>query len=306
MDKEPKLLFVWHSQEKIKTISLNRKTLTWIGVSIVASVFLLIFISIISMSNLIYKSRFALIRKNNSQLVSTIYDFRGRIQEMEKEVNALVEKDKALRTYANIPSIDRDIRTLGIGGKVQNRPSEMDQLLPTDSIKISNLESDLDKLSRVLKFEKLSYETIYQAFKHRTDQIQATPSIRPVQIGYITDGFGYRKDPFTSRRQFHYGVDISAPNGTSVFATADGVVEYAGPFGTYGRVIRIDHGYGYTTLYAHLSRMTVNPGQVVKRGQKIGEVGTSGRSTGPHLHYEVCQYKIYKNPLDYYFTGYSR
>ncbi|PIS30658.1 MAG: hypothetical protein COT43_01400 [Candidatus Marinimicrobia bacterium CG08_land_8_20_14_0_20_45_22] len=306
MDKEPKLLFVWHSHEKVRIISLNQKTLTWIGVSVVASVLLFIFISIISMSNLIYKSKFALIRKNNSQLVSTIYDFRGRIQEMEKEVNALVEKDKALRTYADIPSIDKDIRKLGIGGKVQNRPSEMDQLLPTDSIKISNLESDIDKLSRILKFEKLSYETIYQAFKHRTEQIQATPSIRPVSIGYITDGFGYRKDPFTGKRHFHYGIDISAPIGTSVFATADGIIEFAGPFGGFGQVVRIDHGYGYTTLYAHLSRMSVNPGQVVKRGQKIGEIGSTGRSTGPHLHYEVHQYKIYKNPLDYYFTDYSR
>lgn len=238
--------------------------------------------------------------------MATLYDFKDRIQQMEKEVNTLVEKDKALRTYVDIPAIDKDIRMLGIGGKLIDRPNEMDQLIPTDSIKVSELESDLDRLGRLLKFEKLSYETIYQAFKQRTDQIQSTPSIRPVSAGYITDGFGYRKDPFTGRREFHYGVDVSCPSGTAVYTTADGVVEFTGPFGTYGRVVRIDHGYGYSTLYAHLSRMLVNPGDVVKRGQKIGEVGSTGRSTGPHLHYEVCQFKIYKDPLDYYFTGYIR
>ena len=122
----------------------------------------------------------------------------------------------------------------------------------------------------------------------------------------VNDGFGYRRDPFTGRREFHYGLDITTPTGTPVFVTADGVVGKSGYQGGYGYVVEVDHGYGYSTLYAHLSKILVRSGEAVKRGQKIGEVGTTGRTTGPHLHYEVKQFNINKNPLDFFFSGYIR
>ncbi|MFH1212968.1 MAG: M23 family metallopeptidase [Candidatus Neomarinimicrobiota bacterium] len=258
------------------------------------------------LSNLVYQSKLTRLRKNNNRLVSTFYDIGNRVQKMESEISVLVEKDKALRTYVDLPAIDQDIRQLGIGGRLMPKSSELDELLPGTEIKVSELANDLDRLAREVKFERLSYETIYDAFKNRSDQILSTPSIRPIYTGYINDSFGYRRDPFTGRREFHYGVDITAPTGTPIFSTADGVVGDAGYHGGYGNVVEINHGFGYSTLYAHLSRINVRPGDAIRRGQKVGEVGVTGRTTGPHLHYEVKQFNINKNPLDFFFSGYIR
>jgi murein DD-endopeptidase MepM/ murein hydrolase activator NlpD len=125
-----------------------------------------------------------------------------------------------------------------------------------------------------------------------------TPSIWPVK-GPITAGFGQRMDPFTGEGAFHSGIDIGAPSGTKVVAAADGILFLAGPDSGYGTEVLIDHGYGITTKYGHLSRTYAVVGQEVKRGQVIGAVGTTGRSTGPHLHYEVRIYETAVNPAKY-------
>ncbi|HRS90669.1 MAG TPA: M23 family metallopeptidase [Candidatus Marinimicrobia bacterium] len=306
MKKAPKLLFVVNTRKRVHSISLSWGKL----IAVVAGgVFLLIFVIILGanlFSNLVYQSKLTRLKKNNNRLVSTFYDLNNRIQKMESDISMLVEKDKALRTYGDLPVIDQDIRRLGVGGRLMPKSDELDQLLPESDIKVSELVNNLDRLAREIKFERISYETIYDAFKNRSDQIQSTPSIRPVYTGFINDGFGYRRDPFTGRREFHYGLDITTPTGTPVFVTADGVVGKSGYQGGYGYVVEVNHGYGYSTLYAHLSKILVRSGDAVKRGQKIGEVGTTGRTTGPHLHYEVKQFNINKNPLDFFFSGYIR
>jgi murein DD-endopeptidase MepM/ murein hydrolase activator NlpD len=160
----------------------------------------------------------------------------------------------------------------------------------------------MSQFERDIELEKLSYEEIYEAVKNHNDLIQATPSIIPIEGGWISSNFGYRKDPFTHKTQYHDGIDISANRGTPVYAAADGVIRncyYNG--GGYGRMITIDHGFGFTTVYAHLNKYVVKKGQQVKRGQKIGEVGSTGRSTGPHLHYEVQKFGVPKNPKNYFF-----
>ncbi len=124
------------------------------------------------------------------------------------------------------------------------------------------------------------------------------PSIWPVQ-GQITAGFGQRLDPLSGEGAFHHGLDISAPQGTRVDAAADGIVFYTGPEAGYGNTILVDHGYGITTKYSHLSKISVVVGQEVKRGQVIGAVGMTGKTTGPHLHYEVHVYETPVNPARY-------
>jgi len=304
MMKRQMFLFTLPNRKNFKTILLTRKKLIWITISITLVFSILLFISINYLSEVVYQSKLARIKKGNNRLMSTIYDLKSRMQLMESDLNVLLEKDQALRTYIDIPAIDKDVRKLGIGGGVLIKASEVDKLIPDDNIKMSELSNDLDRLARVLKLERVSYESIYDAFKHRSDQIQSTPSIRPVNTGYITDGFGYRRDPFNGKRRFHYGIDISSPSGTPVYATADGMVRSCNSSVSYGKIVKLDHGFGYSTVYAHLSRILVKPGEVVKRGQKIAEVGCTGRSTAPHLHYEVQQFGIRKNPLDYFFTGY--
>jgi len=138
--------------------------------------------------------------------------------------------------------------------------------------------------------EKADYWTRVLRDKIRDKQVilSCTPSMRPVQ-GTTTYGFRWRRDPFTGQRTFHAALDISARRGTPVVAPADGVVTSTGWRTGYGKVIEINHGYGITTRYAHLHRMEVAPGDIVRRGEPIGQVGSTGRSTGPHLHYEVLE-----------------
>jgi len=141
------------------------------------------------------------------------------------------------------------------------------------------------------------------ALESQNRKFSSTPSIAPV-VGLITDGYGRRKDPITGRQAFHRGLDLSGRTGTPIIAPADGVVVYASRSGGLGKMVRISHGFGYTTVYAHLNRILVEPGQDVRRGQQIGELGSTGRSTGPHLHYEVYVDGKSVNPLYYILDAY--
>jgi murein DD-endopeptidase MepM/ murein hydrolase activator NlpD len=142
-----------------------------------------------------------------------------------------------------------------------------------------------------------------QFYEDQSVLLASTPSIWPVR-GYLSAGFGNRIDPFTNQRDFHTGLDISAPVGTKVQAPADGVVISAGQKGAYGNSIIIDHGFGVVTRYGHLSGFNVKPGQRVKRGDVIGFVGDTGRSTAPHLHYEVWVRDQAQNPIHYILEEY--
>ena len=134
--------------------------------------------------------------------------------------------------------------------------------------------------------------------------LQAIPAIQPVNnndLTRIASGYGYRTDPFTKAKKFHYGMDFTAPKGTPVYATGDGVVKRVDSRSSgYGKHIRIDHGYGYTSLYAHLYKYNVKKWQKVKRGDLIGYVGNTGRSVAPHLHYEIIKDGKKINPINFY------
>jgi len=136
------------------------------------------------------------------------------------------------------------------------------------------------------------------AYEKQATYLASTPSILPVR-GLYGNGYGWRKDPFTGERDFHQGLDIVAAPGTRVLAPADGIVTMAGPTGGYGNFIVISHGYGMVTHYGHLQGMRVRPGQRVRRGDVIGNVGSTGRSTGPHLHYEVVMHQRTVDPTRY-------
>lgn len=140
-----------------------------------------------------------------------------------------------------------------------------------------------------------SFDRLGQAWDHRLTVLASTPSLRPVG-GYFSDGFGWRQDPIDGSREFHKGVDIVAPPGTPVRAAADGLVTSAGRMAGYGSMVQLSHGFGMSTRYGHLSRVLVGPGQRVKRGDVIGLVGSTGRSTGPHLHYEVFRAGVQVDP----------
>jgi len=299
-----KLLFLKNDTSGIKEFEITRRKLL-IGALIV----LLIgsgftFLTVNVLTNVMYRTKINYVKQNNKRLVHLLDNLQNRLNTLEASVGNLEEQDQAIRTYADLPEMDQDIRKLGIGGTRYDKTTELDYLVPQGEPKASDMLFDVDQLERKLKLEKLSYEKLYDAIKFNKDFIKSTPSIRPINIGYFTDGFGYRRDPFTGRRRFHYGLDISAPRGTKIHATADGVVRYAKRNGGYGLVVAIDHGHGYETLFGHMSKMLVKPGEKVKRGDVIGQVGNTGRSTGSHVHYEVHVHGQPVNPLNYFFSGY--
>ena len=200
-----------------------------------------------------------------------------------------------------MPEIDIDIRKLGTGGHVLQSNILSDNLAPVINEELIALELDIENISRYVNLELDSYRSIYKKVKEDLSRISKIPSIRPVKGGFLNSSFGYRKDPIDNEMRFHQGQDITVKSGTPVYAPADGIVKRAYYAGGFGNHIKLDHGNGYTTLFAHLSKIKVKHGQNVNRGDVIGLTGNTGRSTAPHLHYEIHHYGESKNPLDYFF-----
>ena len=160
------------------------------------------------------------------------------------------------------------------------------------------LNEELDALSVRTESLEQSMAALSETWEERERLLASTPSVMPVR-GWFSDGYGWRKDPITSKRMFHKGLDVVAPVGAVVRAPADGVVTRASRTAGYGKMVDISHGYGYRTRYGHMSELLVKPGQRVRRGDAIGRIGSTGRSTGPHLHYEVFREGRRVNPWKY-------
>ncbi|MBT3589697.1 MAG: peptidoglycan DD-metalloendopeptidase family protein [Candidatus Marinimicrobia bacterium] len=265
-----------------------------------------LFFSADSLSKLLYQKRLAEFKQNYHSVSQNLDALKTRLDFLDSQILALEEKDQAVRTYAGMPDIDKEIRQLGIGGIMSEKSLSMDNLAPAVNKELTALEFDIDKLSRKVNLELISYENIYDQVKTDVDRIRAIPSIRPIDGGYLNSSYGYRDDPIDHKKRFHQGQDITVRTGTPIHAPADGKIRRAYYVGGFGNHIKIDHGYGYTTIYAHLSKLKVRTGQKVKRGDIIGYTGNTGRSTAPHLHYEVHYYGSPQNPLDYFFSDASR
>ena len=169
---------------------------------------------------------------------------------------------------------------------------------------VGALETKLDRLDRLVYTQIQSYDYLAGEARSQQDRLAHIPAIQPVPERFLrtmASGYGVRRDPIYGTMKFHEGMDFSAPVGTPVYATADGRVRTASRQGLYGNLIEIDHGYNYITRYAHLSAIEVQPGQAVRRGDLIGRVGSTGKSTGPHLHYEVRLRGAAQNPVNYYY-----
>ena len=221
-----------------------------------------------------------------------------RITQLENELKLIEEKDSELRTYATLAPLSDDVKAQGVGG------SEVDMNLNTiDKSSILFLKEKVDSLAFAVNIQKDSFNTIFNKIKSNEKMYRHIPSISPVK-GYIGSKYGYRTDPIDGKRRMHSGLDFPVNLNTDVVATGDGVVTKAQYDSGWGRYIKIDHGYGYETVYAHLWKINVKKGQKVKRGDKIGKSGNSGRAAGFHLHYEVHKNNKTVDPLNYFFTGY--
>ena len=222
-----------------------------------------------------------------------------KISKLEEELKLIEEKDSELRTYATLAPLSDDVKAKGVGGSTIEDSSTED----LDGSSIMLLKDRVDSLAFAVDIQKDSYNTIFNKIKSNEKMFRHIPSIAPVK-GYIGSRYGYRTDPIDGKRRMHSGLDFPVNLNTDVVATGDGVVTKAQYDSGWGRYIKIDHGYGYETIYAHLWKINVKKGQKVKRGDKIGKSGNSGRAAGFHLHYEVHKNNKTVDPLRYFFSGY--
>ncbi len=225
---------------------------------------------------------------------------------MDDVLEAIENRDNNIyRIYFNSTPISEEERKAGFGGV--NRYKDLQGF--NNSELIENTTRRVDVLTKELVIQSKSLDEIVALAKQKEKLLAAIPAIQPVKnedLKQMASGFGYRSDPFTKIRKFHYGMDFTARTGTPIYATGDGVVHKAdASLSGYGNHIEINHGYGYKTLYAHLSKYKCKPGQRVKRGDIIGYVGSTGRSQAPHLHYEVFKNGERVNPLNFYYGSIS-
>jgi murein DD-endopeptidase MepM/ murein hydrolase activator NlpD len=160
---------------------------------------------------------------------------------------------------------------------------------------------EINEIDQVSHTQESSFTTLFSQLEGKRNLLAATPSIRPVK-GWISSRFGHRESPFTGRREFHRGLDIANRSGTPIIAPADGLVTYAGRKGLMGKMVTIDHGFGMVTRYGHLKKILKKKGKRVKRGETIALMGNTGRSTGPHVHYEVRLNGVAVNPMNYFLN----
>lgn len=230
---------------------------------------------------------------------------RVQIRKFADEINSLKSKlvnlnnfEKKIRIIANIEKAEDQGGLFGVGGSM---PEDLDpgiSLKENHSALMREMHDQVKQLNLASIKQEDSFESLLNYLKEQENLLASTPSIRPTE-GWISSKFGYRESPFTGRREFHKGMDIANRKGTPILASADGVVTYSGSKGFLGNLIVIDHGHGIVTRYAHADKLLKQQGEKVKRGDAIALMGNSGRSTGPHLHYEVRLNGISVNPSKY-------
>lgn len=217
----------------------------------------------------------------------------GELEKRDNEVYRTIFEANPVPDSARARQIERD--------KEFKLVSSMDENELAHS-----LSATMSSIVNRMRFQDKSYDEIEKLVKDKEKMLAHTPAIQPVnnrELKRIASGFGYRVDPVYKTVKFHAGLDFAAPQGTPIYATADGVVKTAGNTGSgYGNHVVVGHGFGYETLYGHMFRIKARPGQTVKRGEVIGWVGSTGKSTGPHIHYEVHKYGRPVDPIYFFYN----
>ena len=235
-----------------------------------------------------YELRFELLNKKMEQIEQVLANIEDR-------------DNNIYRLYFEANPIPEEQRRAGFGGV--NRYKSLEGFNNSEMIIATTRR--LDVIQKQMVIQSRSLDEITKLAEDKEKLLAAIPAIQPVNNEDLTrmaSGYGWRSDPFTKARKMHWGMDFTAPKGVPIYATGDGMVTRADNNASgYGKHIRIDHGYGYMTLYAHLSNYNVKRGQKVKRGDLIGFIGSTGRSEAPHLHYEVWKDEVRINPINFYY-----
>ena len=240
------------------------------------------------------------LRSENKSLKKELKAMMSNYKELSVKIDSLAKTNNDLRLAANLHPISEDELKVGVGGGYFD--NSIDFLSNDAEDELRKASSYIDEISRKIDFEKQQFLEISNQLKENRKLSLCIPAIQPCE-GVISDGFGLRMHPILHIRRMHEGLDFIADVGTSVYATGNGKVLFVGRKGGYGLAVELDHGYGYHTIYAHLSKVLVKEGQKITRGSIIAKSGDSGLSTGPHLHYEVEHNGIKENPAEFFFDN---
>ena len=227
-----------------------------------------------------------------------IQTFAQDINNLKSSLMSLNDFEQKIRIMANLEYKPEQASLFAIGGSL---PDDLD---PDISLKqdhdrlMRQMHDHMEQVEQATTVQESSFSTLLKSLESKRNLLAATPSLRPV-VGWVSSNFGYRVSPFTGRREFHKGLDIATRKGTPIIAPADGVVTFAGKKWLIGNMVSLDHGYGMLTRYGHCFKILKKKGDRVKRGEVIALVGNTGRSTGPHLHYEVRLNGVPVNPIKY-------
>jgi len=237
-----------------------------------------------------------LTEKSATEQKSQLLNLSQKLVTLQKDVSRIRDFDSKLRVMINLEQ-ENTMSVSSRGGPGQDAAKGY---LPVyrQELLARKMNEFLRQLSVEARLEEVRQQEIIQRLRANKDVLEATPSVWPAG-GWVTSGFGWRSSPFTTKREFHKGLDIAAPAGTPIYAPSRGVVSFIERDPAYGLVLNVTHGTGLMTRYAHLQRVNVKQGQVVQRGEVIAFMGDTGRSTGPHLHYEVRIGGVPVNPMRY-------
>lgn len=299
MDKEYlNILIFGHKTSKARHLRIHKKTFK-IGFYLFVLIFLsttVFFCDYIQIKRKAYE--LSRLRQESQAQKSQIHFFPDRIEDLEKELSKMKDFDRKIRVIANLEKGQDTTPIMGIGG---SSPSDIREKLKRENDEnglIQQMRSDIERIKSEAMSREESLSELEKLLQSKKEMLVHTPSIWPT-VGWVGSDFGFRINPFTGLSQMHEGIDISNRAGTTVIAPADGIISDIGNDWIFGKILVISHGFGITTRYAHLNKVLVRIGQKVKRGDKIAEVGTSGRTTGPHLHYEVRLNGVPANPMRY-------
>ena len=298
------VMVIPHGDEETYSFKLPQWCVQWAGVALI-----LLLVSSVSMVYSLRQTKYQLanyqgLLAENRQQQEHILFLAKHTSDLEEQLQGIQVLDSSIRDLMKLDtpqtSASVDV-TPSIEVALDNRVQLASRNLSLAAT-ILRTQQSIEQIKNSIPETEDSLKDLEKKVQVQRAKDAATPSLWPTS-GKITSGFGYRRSPFGSTREFHSGLDIGAPKGTPIYATANGVVRMAGYNGGYGNVVFIDHGYGFSTVYAHQWKLAVKVGQQVVKGQLIGYVGSSGASTGPHVHYEVRVNGVAANPTQYLSTG---
>jgi murein DD-endopeptidase MepM/ murein hydrolase activator NlpD len=302
------LLFVSDDRTTIRQFRLSREL---VRASIAGALLLLSLLTSLAIGFIVQegsRARADRLERENGLLLSEVTQIRKRMANLGAVLGELSRRDEQYRLLAGLDPIDAEVRQVGVGGPgmATMQASALWKVDPQAGLATFSAASDLDMMLRRARLLEVSWAEARDTLERKVEQLLATPSIVPV-TGYISSSFSRQRwHPLLERVRPHTGMDIVAPRGTPIRASARGTVRFAERQGGYGLMVEIDHGFGYVTRYAHAQRILVREGQLVKRGDTIAEVGSTGLALGPHLHYEVLVNGVHADPRRFMFDEPAR